>query len=292
MSRDPFDVLRDRLVEAARPRRRLRLIAPVAVVLTLSASAAAALTLKSHPSQPVKTRQYVVELTPNLDTGAIGWCAGVTIAGVGGGRGCGAAGPPGTHMLAGGGMSSTRGGGLAYAVVDAAVQTVVFGSRRVTPRRDPSVPAPWRVAVARASPETITLLDGDGRNLSSENRFAGRDPRGKAVDPGNPPDARCAIRADALPGLRAVSARLLTTIRTRPAIAPAYLTCATTVYYLGKWRVRAAVLLNAADPESQAPPLPPSRLLTAKRAGKGWLVAFGADRVSRERVLAVLRTRA
>jgi hypothetical protein len=147
-------------------------------------------------------------------------------------------------------------------------------------------------AIASVEDQSIAFLDGAGRRPSTRNAFAGRDPSGRAVDPGDPPDARCAIRAGRLPGLRAVSAGLLTAIATRPAIAPSYLACATTVYYLGKWRVRAAVLLNAADPDAQAPPLPPSRFLAGKRAGNGWLVAFGADKTSRERVLAVLRTRA
>jgi hypothetical protein len=88
-----------------------------------------------------------------------------------------------------------------------------------------------------------------------------------------------------------VSARLLREIKTRPTITPAYLTCATTVYYLGKWRVRAAVLLNAADPDSPAPSLPPNRFLSARRAGAGWLVAFSARKQDREQVLAALRVR-
>jgi hypothetical protein len=287
VSCDPFEVLKDRLVKADRPRRRFGVVVPIAIVLGVSASAAAALTLKSHPSQPVKTARYVVEVMPDLDAGAIGWCGSVTIRGVTGGRGCSSSGPPGSHLLVGGALASTRGDGVAYAVVDPAVKTVVFGSRRVEPRADPSVPAPWRVAVAPARGETIVLLDARGHRIS-EPAFAGRDPRGEAVDPQHPPDVRCAIHAAALVGLRAVSARVLTRVASRPTVAPAYLSCATTVYYLGRWRVRAAVLLNATDPEAPAPPLPPNRFLDARRVGNGWLVVFGADAVSRRRVLAAL----
>ena len=133
MTRDPFDVLRDRLVEAARPRRRLRLVWPLAGVVVLGTSAAAALTQTAHKSAPVKTARYVVEVMPNLNTGAIGWCGSMTLRGVGGGRGCGSAGPPGSHLMAGGGLVSARSGkGLMFAVVDRRVATVVFGSRRVT----------------------------------------------------------------------------------------------------------------------------------------------------------------
>jgi hypothetical protein len=289
VSRDPFDVLRDQLVRAARPRRRWRLALPFAGVLALTASGAAALTLAGHPSKPVKTSRYRVAVMPDLNTGAIGWCGSVTIRRAGGGamggRGCGPAGPPGTHMLAGGGLIGP--GGIAFAVVDPAVATVVFGSRRVTPRRDPAVPAPWRVAVAPGRSGQLKLLDKDGHELK-EPEYRGRDPRGKAVDPDHPPKARCAIHAAPLPGLRAQSARLLETIATRPAIAPAYLTCATTVYYLGKWRVRAAVVLSAADPNAPAPPLPPDPDLDVKRAGTGWLVVFGTDKASRREVLAAL----
>jgi hypothetical protein len=290
VSRDPFDVLRDRLVEASRPRRRFRFVLPLAGVLVLGTSAAAAVTLTTHKSAPVKTERYAVEVMPNLNTGAIGWCGSVTLKGIAGGRGCGSAGLPGSHMLAGGGLVSTRPGqSVMYAVVDAQVATVVFGSRRVTPRDDPAAPPGWRIAVTRTGGESIVLLDEHGRRLTA-NEFRGRDPQGVKVDPDDPPDARCAIRASKLPGLRAVSARLLTVIKTRPAISPAYLACATTVYYLGKWRVRAAVLLNAADPSQAAPPLPPNRFLSARRAGPGWLVAFGARKADRDRVLAALRT--
>jgi hypothetical protein len=52
--------------------------------------------------------------------------------------------------------------------------------------------------------------------------------------------------------------------------------------------VRAAVLLNAADPDAQAPPLPPNRFLSARRAGQGWLVTIGRA-PERDRVLAALR---
>jgi hypothetical protein len=285
MSADPFDVLRAQLVEAGRSRRRRRLALPLAGVLALTASAAAALTLSNRPSEPVRTSRYVVAVMPDLDTGAIGWCGSVALRGVAGGRGCGPAGPPGTHLLAGGALVGP--GGIAYAVVDPAVATVVFGSRRVTPRPDPAVPAPWRVAIAPGRGGELKLLDKDGHELK-EPAYGGRDPRGKVVDPDHPPSSRCAIHAAPLPGLRARSARLLTTIATRPAIAPAYLTCATTVYYLGKWRVRAAVLLDAADPDAPAPPPPPDPDLDVKRAGAGWLVAFGADRASRRKVLAAL----
>jgi len=57
------------------------------------------------------------------------------------------------------------------------------------------------------------------------------------------------------------------------------------------WRVRAAMLLNAADPDAPAPPLPPNRFGCARREGNGWLVAFGARRSDREDVLAALRVR-
>jgi hypothetical protein len=291
MSRDPFDVLRDRLVEASRPRRRFRLVGPLAGVLVLGTSAAAAVTLKPHKSAPVKTARYQVEVMPDLTTGAIGWCVSMTMPGIGGMRGCGPAGPPGSHQLAGAGMVSARPGrSVLIAVVDERVATVAFGPRRVTPQADPAVPSGWRVAVSRGGSEFTTLLDKNGRRLDA-NTFRGRDPRGVKVDPDDPPDARCAIRASKLPGLRAVSARLLTDIKSRPAISPAYLTCATTVYYLGKWRVRAAMLLDAADPDAPAPPLPPNRFLSARRQGPGWLVVFSARRTDREHVLAALRVR-
>jgi hypothetical protein len=122
------------------------------------------------------------------------------------------------------------------------------------------------------------------------------------VDPRDPPHVRYAIRARALPGLRAVSAQIATGA---PAHEPdvngrAYLTRATTLYHLHGRRYRAAVLVDARHPTRRAADLPgatprtgglvdASGHLTARRAGAGWLVVEGPTARERALVLRALR---
>ena len=158
------------------------------------------------------------------------------------------------------------------------------------PRRDPKIPAPWRVVVAerRAEP-TLTLLDSRGRRLSTRNRFTGAPLATRKVDPNDPP--RAALRhprqrpqgrlrpsGDDDPPTEPHPTRLPELrdhrLRRRPP------------------RFRAAVLLDAHDPDAQAPPLPSvaaSRFISARRAGHGWLVVSGGrSPAERARVLSRL----
>ncbi|MDA0171821.1 hypothetical protein OJ998_22165 [Solirubrobacter taibaiensis] len=143
------------------------------------------------------------------------------------------------------------------------------------------------------------VLDAQGRELPSE------DPRGswaagkarypvRKVDPADPPDAPCAIRAGELPGLRAVSANLLRRFPdTAPVVkAPAFLSCATTVFYIGRTRLRVAMLVDAFDHTRQATPLPENFQLSTRREGPGWLVVFGGTVQQRTQLLSVLRVNA
>ncbi|MDA0180046.1 hypothetical protein OJ997_07045 [Solirubrobacter phytolaccae] len=153
-------------------------------------------------------------------------------------------------------------------------------------------------APSGAEPVSPVVLDAAGSAMASE------DPKGSwaaglarypvdKVDPDDPPGKPCAIRAGALPHLRAVSANLLTRFPTTPPVVkePAFLSCATTVFYIGKTRLRAAVLVDAIDHTRPAAPLPEHFQLSTRRVGTGWLVVFGGDAKLRKRLLAVLSTR-
>lgn len=248
---------------------------------------------------PAGPTNYTVELMPDLTAGSAGWCVGVAVRGSGfraGGRGCGPAGPPGTHLIAGGGLIGPQ--GLMYTVVDRSVASInLSNGRRIIPKRDPGVPAGWRVAVwdvnvlPGGQPPDFMLNDAAGRELTARPSTAGRgELPTRKVNAKRPPKARCAIRAKTGSGLRAVSARLLTKFETLDVVRPSYLACSTTVFYAGNRRYRAAVLLNARDLKATAPPLPSApNSISARRVGPGWLVVFGGRAREREHVLASLR---
>jgi RNA polymerase sigma-70 factor (ECF subfamily) len=247
---------------------------------------------------PIDPTNYQIELMPDLTAGKAGWCVGVALRGSGlraGGRGCGPAGPPGTHLIAAGGMIGRN--GVMYAVVDRAVSSIhLSNGRRIDTMRDPGV-APWRVAIwdvdvlPGGNPPQFTLHDSTGRELIARPSTAGRGPlRTHKVNAKHPPRRRCAIRAKAGSDLRAISARLLSEFETLDVVRPSYLSCSTTVFYSGHHRYRAAVLLNAPDLRATAPPLPDApNSISARRAGPGWLVVFGGRTSERERVLRSLR---
>jgi hypothetical protein len=79
---------------------------------------------------------------------------------------------------------------------------------------------------------------------------------------------------------------------------------ATTVFYDTDDRLRAAVLLDAPSPATPAPLLPgmspdpgqtiveTGRLASARRAGNGWAMVYGADASEREQLLRALRVQA
>ena len=84
---------------------------------------------------------------------------------------------------------------------------------------------------------------------------------------------------------------------------PSFLSCATAVVYSGKVRLRAAILLGAHAPSDTAPLLPgmatepagiveTGRLTSARRAGDGWLMVYGADAKLREQLLAAISEQA
>jgi hypothetical protein len=316
--KDPFDILREQLVTAARPgrrrRRRTGLAFLAAVVLLGGSGVAAAVTLsRGEPSKPLSGklpgtgRDYEIELRPDLTTGNVGWCVSFS-----GGSGCGPAASPQRAVIIGGGLGGT-GSSVLGLVVNPRVATVVLpGGRRIAARRDPSVPAPWKIAVITAKGEVgpdLRYLDSGGHAVpdtdppgswaASSHGYPSRD-----ADPDDPPaGAPCSLRLAPGTDFRPSTARVLSgplPTQAPDAVRPSFLACATTVYYLGHTRLRAAVLLDAFAPTSTAPLLPgmtaepagvvkTTRLTSARRAGVGWVSAFGGSASQRAQLLRALR---
>jgi hypothetical protein len=324
VSPDPFDLLRDELVAAAAPagvraRRRVRSLVVVAAALALSGTATAAvLSLTGgQPSAPLRgalpgergpsARNYTISLTPNLFPGQAGWCRRVALrrgrAPVTGGMGCGLAAASGTALIAGGAMSVGSDRILAYAVVDRRVASVELApGLRVAPRAEPTLPFGWRAAVAfvptrrGALPGEATILrlfDARGRAIdrSPEQHAGTRALPTRKVDPLHPPAVPCAITHAPIAHLRHVSQTIVRgLLATRADVnGRALRTCSEAAFSLGTHRLRAAVLVDAAGPRHEPPPLPGA--MTARRIGRAWLVVDGGTPRDRRTLLAALHVR-
>jgi len=248
---------------------------------------------------PTPEPQYDIDFQPDLTAGVAGWCVSVTIRTqvlITGGRSCSPAGPPGTNLIAQGGVYGTP--GMMYAVVDRLVQQVRLSDRRrIEPRRDPALPANWRIATwdidtpSGATPPTFALLDARGRDVTATAATAPPDRLAtRRVTPRKPGARPCAITARGS-AVRPVSARVVKTPRPLDLVRPSYLSCSrTTLRYHGE-TFQAAVLLNARDLQALAAPLPSTAGLAARRSGNGWLVVAGGGKAQREAVLKQLRAR-
>jgi hypothetical protein len=314
--------------------RRRPLVLAAALVVASGSAAAGVVSLTSEDSAPLSgtvpapspsatSLTYRIEIVPDLRAGAIGWCSGVALRShgrpLGAGSGCGPAPPSDAAQIAGGGMTVGRDRILMFTVVDPRVAAIrLHDGRTIAPLANPRLPFGWKAAVAFATrahghvePTDLdwTLQDASGAEMSNApNERAGTKAAGtrplptRTVDPNDPPQVRYAIRARPLPGLRAVSAQIArgTPTHTPDVNGRAFLTRATTVYYLHKRRYRAAILVDARDPKRPAAELPGSTKradglvdasghITARRVGPAWLVIEGAYPRERVAVLQALR---
>ena len=296
----------------------------VAAVLTGTA-AAALLSVGGRPSPPLSgtypgdagpsARKYRVTLMPDLRAGMAGWCLEVAFAHglqpVAASMGCGPAAPSGAAYIGGGGLWSGQDGTIVWAVVDRRVAVVRLGDgQRILPRADPRLPFGWRAVVAFGRSRdrrhieqlaAVELLDAHGRLISRRpNRWAGTRRTGTrplptvAIDPQVIARGRCVINHNNLRGLRVVAQEVV-----RGSLTPepvdvngrAFRTCGTAVFKLDGRTLRAAVLVDAVDPRRRAAELPPSRSISARRAGPGWLVVSGRSAAARAHLLDALTTR-
>jgi hypothetical protein len=289
-------------------------------------------------SQPIS-----VSLSPNLEGGQAGWC--VTILEENGGAD-GTCGPLPTvgHPL----LISTSGwthGDSDITTTEITAPRVasflVNGTRRVATKTLPGLPYGLRVAIIHTplhgSADRLAAVDRrpSDRRRPTHRRLAGTlaaqsavplDAQGKPIAesrdygavwfrdwnrPASPLKGPCQLRVSGLSGVTAEWGQVATAIRPYPEqiVGRGFLSCIDTEYYVPGRGMRAAVLLDAANPGASAPaeipglrPIPqvpglyngaggPASRgpITAKRAGNTWIVVAGGGRNAEEARVRLLR---
>jgi hypothetical protein len=327
MTTDPFDLLRDQLVDAAgraaMPARRRRwtrrrpLLVLVGALAISGTATAAVLSLQGEPSPPLSGRlggpspasSYRITITPDLRAGGVGWCSTVALRHgsrpSAAGTGCGGAAGRRARQIMGGALA-VPGHTLIYAITDAQVAAVRLADGRVIrTRADAGLPFGWRASVVLgpkggrsddvSDMSRLAFLDAHGAPLAEDpRRLQSPEPlTTRPVDARRPAPARCVIVHDDLGALRPVSQRVVTG-PLRPAQhlnGRPFRSCAEAQFDTGRGLLRAAVLVDAADPTRPPAALPPGSGLAARRAGRAWLVvAGGRGPAERAALLARLRT--
>ncbi len=167
---DPLVTLGDQLFDAAlreraamRAGRRWRRSRPLALlvagVLLAGGAASAAVLLSSRASAPLVgalgPSEYAIDVSPYLNAGQSGWCAGVITTEQrrfrGWSEGCG--GTPGLPIVAESYVAAeAHHATLNWAITTASVAAVRFGGNVVRTRPDPRLPAGFRAAVEIVAP--------------------------------------------------------------------------------------------------------------------------------------------
>jgi hypothetical protein len=167
---DPLVTLGDQLFDAAlreraatSARRRWRRSRPLAVlvagVLLAGGAASAAVLLSSRASAPLVgalgPSEYAIDVSPYLNAGQSGWCAGVIATEQrrfrGWSEGCG--GTPGAPIVAESYVAAeAHHATLNWAITMGSVAAVRFGRNVVRTRSDPRLPAGFRAAVEIVAP--------------------------------------------------------------------------------------------------------------------------------------------
>jgi hypothetical protein len=279
--------------------------------------------LASHAgssSQPVD-----VSLSPNLEGGQAGWCVTILEASGGSDGTCGPL-PTAGHPLVTDGSGWTRGDRDVTTTEITAPRVAYFlvnGTRRVATKALPGLPYGLRVAIIhtllhrsagrpaiRAGLPTVVPLDARGKPIRESSDHGAvwfRDWNRPAAPLAGP----CRLRVSGLAGVTAEWGQVATAIRPYPAriVGRGFLSCIDTEYYVPGRGMRAAVLLDAADPGRTAPaaipgllPIPQARGLyngagdyafrgpvTAKRAGDAWVLVAGGGHNAEEARIRLLR---
>ncbi len=300
------------VIEEARRRRdarRTRAYASFVALMLLGALAWAILSGGAPASSPIKHAAgggaalgggtqpgFALRLWPALGVGRAGWCVVVEEHGRTGGSACG---PPMTLEAPllwsfGFGPAGAPGTETQLGVVGPRVAAVlVDGHRKVQTVRLPGLPYGLRGFRARTHPgSTLVALDRSGQRIDEKPELPF--PKQAAVRtwrrPQATPRGSCALRTAGIPGLSVRGGRVAVGAISPfpvPLVGHAFLPCIDTEYVLRGTPLKATLLLDAARPGSPAAPLPsfhpvrhePAILaagdLTARRSGRGWLIAEG-----------------
>jgi hypothetical protein len=207
MSPDPFDLLRDQLVEAAAPRtatagrrrrrwaRRRGLLVLLAALAVSGTATAAVLSLgDGHGPAPLRVTypgdhgpaagRYRIAVEPDLRPGSAGWCVTADyrhgIQPVGRSGSCFTAAATGAPVLGGMAMS-VEGRNLFLLILDPRVAAVrLLDGRRVVPHAVSQLPNGWRMALTfppvrfdhgralQRLASDFTLLDAHGRRIAQQ----------------------------------------------------------------------------------------------------------------------------
>lgn len=184
------------------------------------------------------------------------------------------------------------------------------------PTARPPVPPPSRTGPARTAEQApVVPLDAAGRSIADphEQGRAGTRQAGtrrlpaETIAPTTALTQRpCLIMVPRTPGIHALAEQVITRLPARvPDVAGRpFLSCAAVVVYASGTRYHAALLLDARRPRratvGRLPGLRPAATrglftaqgsLTARRAGRGWLVVFGADPAGRANLITALAAR-
>ena len=272
-------------------------------------------------SQPIS-----VSLSPNLEGGQAGWCVTILEKNGGGGGTCGPL-PIVNHPLLIRTSGWTHGESDMTTTEIAAPRVAYFlvdGTRRVATKTLQGLPyglrvaiihtplrgSPNRLAAVTFKPPAIVPLDALGRPITETSDYGAvwfRDWNRPAA----PLTGPCQLRVAGLGEITAEWGQVATAIRPYPAriIGRGFLSCVDTEYYVPGRGMRAAVLLDAANPGRIAPaaipglkPIPQvpglynsassfasNGPITAKREGNAWIVVAGGGRNAEEARIRLLR---
>lgn len=334
------------VIEEARRRqrsRRLRVSLALLLALTGAGISIAATTGGTTPAQapmhlppepPPPPGRYlrsisqpVVRISPNLEGGQAGWC--VTVLEKSGG-GTGTCGPLPTfgHPLLAGDSGWTHGDNditTTEIVGPRVAYFLVNGTRRVATRALPGLPYGLRVAIVHTplhgsmdralaalstKPPAMIPLDSQSKPIK-ESRDYGPVWFRDWNPPATPLKGPCQLRVSGLKGVTAEWGQVATAIRPYPQqiVGRGFLSCVDTEYHVPGRGMRAAVLLDAANPGRTAPAAIPGLIpipqepglyngggtyasdgpMTAKRQGDAWIVVAGGGRNAEEARIRLLR---
>jgi hypothetical protein len=330
------------VIEEARRRqhaRRIRAVSAATIAIAAAAGILVAISgggtpreapLHLPPEPPLSARHLTagsisVQLSPNLEGGQAGWC--VTITEKSGESGtCGPL-PTFGHPLLTRGSGWTHGDSNITTTEITAPRVAYFlvnGTRRVATKRLAGVPYGLRVAIihtplhgspdrqgaAAFRPPTVVPLDARGKPIAETSDYGAvwfRDWN----RPATPLKGPCQLHVSGLSGITAQWGQVATAIRPYPSkiIGRGFLSCIDTEYYAPGRGMRAAVLLDAANPARIAPAAIPGLIaipqapglyngagglashgpITAKREGNAWVVVAGGGRDAEEARVRLLR---
>jgi hypothetical protein len=268
-------------------------------------------------------RPVAVRLSPNLEGGQAGWCVAILEKSGGASGTCGPL-PTVGHPLLVDTSGWTYGENDITTTEIAAPRVAAFlvnGTRRVATKRLPGVPYGLRVAIIHTprprSPNrlaaglpTVVPLDARGKPIV-ESRDYGAVWFRDWNRPAAPLNGPCRLHVSGLADVTAEWGQVATAIRPYPAqiVGRGFLSCLDTEYYVPGRGMRAAVLLDAADPGHATPAAIPGLMpipqapglyngagdytmqgpMTAKREGDAWLVVAGGGRNAEAARIRLLR---